>query len=312
MLEKRPRHSLPPWPADVPWPLATGALGKISGPARAIRRAGLMLLWTCLAMPLQALLNLLPGAGKRILPLHFWRGICGIFGLRRRVIGAPIAGRQGGRPVLFIANHSSWLDIPLLGAECRAVFVSKDDVRDWPLINLVAHLGRTIFISRRRHYSGHGRAAIAARLAAGDDLILFPEGTTSDGSRVLPFRSALLAAAMGDEPPLIQPVSIAYDRLAALPCRRARRNLFAYYGATAIGPHFWRLAQWPGLRATVLFHPPLDPRDLADRKSLSRVLWRTVAEGAAALRQERLPLPLADQGGGAAPGDAVQHRREHG
>ena len=290
MLEKRPPHLLPPWPADVPWPLSAGVLGQISGPLRAVRRAFLMLLWTLLAMVPQALLNVIPGGGKRLFPRVFWHGICAIFGLRRRVIGTPITRATAGRPVIFVANHASWLDILLLGAECRAVFVSKDDVLAWPLINLVAHLGRTVFINRRRQEAARGNAAIAARLKAGDDLILFPEGTTSDGSRVLPFRSAFLAAAMDGDPPLIQPVSIAYDRLAGLPCRRAVRPLFAYYGATSIGAHFWRLAQWPGLHAAVLFHPPLDPRAMPDRKALTFALWEIVAEGAAALRQNR-PSP---------------------
>ncbi len=309
MLEKRPTHLLPPWPADVPWPLSAGVLGQIAAPARALRRAFLMLLWTLLAMGPQAVLNILPGDGKRLFPRVFWRGICAIFGLRRRVIGTPATRAAAGRPVLFVANHSSWLDILLLGATCQAVFVSKDDVRSWPLINLVAHLGRTVFINRRRRETARGHASIAARLAAGDDLILFPEGTTSDGSRVLPFRSAFLAAAMGEDPPLIQPVSIAYDRLAALPCRRSVRPLFAYYGATSIGAHFWRLAQWPGLHAVILFHPPLDPRTLPDRKALTRALWEIVAEGAAALRQNRAPSTLAGERGGAPSGESEQQRQ---
>ncbi len=307
MPSKRPPHLLPPWPADVPWPLSAGILGWVAGPLRALRRGVLMLLWTLVAMPVQALLNLLPGGGKRVFPRVFWRTICLIFGLRRRVIGAPLTRAACGRPVLFVANHSSWLDIPLLGAECQAVFVSKDDVRAWPLINLVAHLGRTVFISRQRRETARGHASIAARLKAGDNLILFPEGTTSDGSRVLPFRSAFLAVAMGDDRPLIQPVSIAYDRLAALPCRRAVRALFAYYGATSIGAHFSRLAQWPGLHATILFHPPLDPGTLPDRKALTQALWQIVAEGAAALRQSRMPSAAGD--GGAAAGEMEQQRQ---
>ena len=309
MPEKRPPHLLPPWPADVPWPLSAGVLGQVAGPMRALRRALLMLLWTFLAIGPQALLNVLPGDGKRIFPRFFWHGICVIFGLRRRVIGAPTTRAAAGRAVLFVANHSSWLDILLLGAECQAVFVSKDDVRSWPLLSLVAHLGRTVFISRRRRETARGHATIAARLKAGDNLILFPEGTTSDGSRVLPFRSAFLAAAMGDDPPLIQPVSIAYDRLAALPCRRAVRPLFAYYGATSIGAHFWRLAQWPGLHAAIRFHPPLDPGALPDRKALTQALWEIVAEGAAALRQNRPSSALADDRRGAPAGDIEQQRQ---
>jgi 1-acyl-sn-glycerol-3-phosphate acyltransferase len=129
-------------------------------------------------------------------------------------------------------------------------------------------------------------------LAAGDNLILFPEGTTSDGSRVLPFRSSLMTVAEGEPAPLVQPISVVYDRLAGLPAMRATRPIFAYYGDMSIGPHFWRLAQCRGVRATVLLHAPVDPRDYADRKALTRAIWATVATGAATLRQNRPAQPL--------------------
>ena len=128
------------------------------------------------------------------------------------------------------------------------------------------------------------------KLAAGDALILFPEGTSSDGARVLPFRSAFFAAAFGTARPIIQPVSVVYDRLAGLPVNHASRAVFAWYGDMNLAPHVWQLAQWQGKRVTLLFHPPLDPADFADRKALSQATWQAVAEGAAALRQNR-PAP---------------------
>jgi 1-acyl-sn-glycerol-3-phosphate acyltransferase len=144
------------------------------------------------------------------------------------------------------------------------------------------------------------------RLARGDNLILFPEGTTSDGSRVLPFRSAFFSIAeqpvTGDgRPPLVQPVSVVYDRLAGLPTGRANRPLFAWYGDMDLGTHFWRLAQQCGLRVTVVLHATLDPRDFPSRKALTAAAWEAVAGGAAALRQNRAAVPLtapAVAGGG--------------
>ena len=132
------------------------------------------------------------------------------------------------------------------------------------------------------------------RLRAGDNLILFPEGTSSDGSRVLPFRSSFLAVAeaAGGPPPVIQPVSIVYDRLGGLPTRRASRPVFAWYGDMDIASHFWRLGQHPGMRVTVLLHAPLDPAAFPDRKALSQAVWRTVADGASTLRQNRPAQPL--------------------
>ena len=135
-------------------------------------------------------------------------------------------------------------------------------------------------------------------LTADYNLILFPEGTSSDGSRVLPFRSAFLSVAelpvtADGKPPLIQPVSLVYDRLGYLPAGRSSRPLFAWYGDMDIGSHFWRLAQHGGLRATILLHPPLDPANFANRKALSQALWTIIADGAATLRQNRPVRPAA-------------------
>jgi len=311
MSAKNPPPSpLPPAPGGPRSPLPSQNPGRVAGPLRAIRRALLIVLWTLALMPVQALFLALPGEAKRRLPLLYWRGICTALGLKRRIIGRPATG--GDRAVVFISNHSSWIDIPLLGAELRAAFVAKDDVAGWPLISAIARLGRTVFISRRRASTERGRAAIAARLAAGDNLILFPEGTTSDGSRVLPFRSAFLGILTGEDAPLVQPVSVVADRLAGLPCFRRDRAVFAYYGATAIGAHFWRLAQWKGMRATILLHPVLDPRLIPDRKELARQLWLIVAEGAAALRQNREPSTgLGGEPARARVAGDIEQQREH-
>ncbi len=195
--------------------------------------------------------------------------------------------------MVFVSNHSSWLDVPVLGGRLDAAFVAKTEVGGWPVINLVARLGRTEFVSRQRSRLASERDAMRARVERGDNLILFPEGTTSDGSRVMPFRSTFFAIAEGANPPLIQPVSVVYDRLAGLPAGRSSRPLFAWYGDMDIASHFWRLAQNRGLRATVLLHRPIDPRDYSDRKALARAAWAIIADGAATLRQNRPARPLA-------------------
>ena len=139
-----------------------------------------------------------------------------------------------------------------------------------------------------------------ARLARGDNLILFPEGTSSDGSRVLPFRSPFFALAEGKDlahQPLIQPVSVVYDRLNGLPVGRSSRPVFAWYGDMDIASHFWRMTQHLDMRVTVLLHAPLDPATFRDRKSLSQAVWQTVADGASTLRQSRPALPLSVEPG---------------
>ena len=113
---------------------------------------------------------------------------------------------------------------------------------------------------------------------------------------MLPFRSSFfsVAASSGAEgkPPLIQPVSVVYDRVGWLPVGRAGRPVFAWYGDMDLGSHFWRLAQWRGLRVTVLLHTPVDPAGYASRKALAQAVQQAVADGAATLRQNRPAAPL--------------------
>jgi 1-acyl-sn-glycerol-3-phosphate acyltransferase len=268
---------------------------RFPGQLRAVRRAVWLVLFVPAGMAVQAVLLLLPGREKVVFARVFWAVVARIIGLEVRMLGVPAGARRDGRrrPVVYVCNHSSWLDILALGGRVEARFVAKDDVAGWPVISTIARLGRTVFVSRNRSSTLKERDEMQATLAAGDDLFLFPEGTSSDGSRVLPFRSSFFAAAYGSALPLIQPVSVVYDRLAGLPVPHACRNVFSWYGDMTLAPHVWQVAQWRGKRASLLFHPPLDPADFADRKALSQATWQAVAEGAALLRQNRPAERLA-------------------
>jgi 1-acyl-sn-glycerol-3-phosphate acyltransferase len=269
-------------------PAGTETLGSL----RAIRRLLSLFVLTLACMPVQAVLLAIPGRPKVAFARFYWRTFTRLVGVRVRLLGTRTAA---SRPVIFVANHTSWLDIPVLGGRLDACFISKGEVADWPLIGWVAKLGRTVFISRSRGATARERDAMRARLAAGDNLILFPESTTSDGSRVMPFRSAFFAIAQtadGQSPPLIQPVSVVYDRLAGLPAGRATRPLFAWYGDMDLASHYWRLARYRGIRVSVLLHPALDPAHFTDRKALTQAVWGVVAEGAAQLRQNRPARPI--------------------
>jgi 1-acyl-sn-glycerol-3-phosphate acyltransferase len=273
------------------WPFGTPDRHHLMRRVRAIRRALMILLWTLPCMPVQTVLLCLPGRGKMVFARLYWATVARLLGLTVRVIGEPATG--GTRPVVFVSNHSSWLDVPVLGGRLDGCFVAKSEVSFWPVVSTIARLGRSVFVSRRRGATVNERDSMRGRLAAGDSLILFPEGTTSDGSRVMPFRSTFFAIAEGEHPPLIQPVSVVYDRLAGLPTGRACRPLFAWYGDMNLASHFWRLAQHRGLRVTVLLHAPLDPARFPNRKALSRAVWSAVADGAATLRQNRPARPLS-------------------
>lgn len=258
----------------------------LGGRFRAARRLVSVLLWTLIAIPVQALLMALPGRGAMAFAKTYHRTLCALIGLRIQVVGD--AARDA--PVLFVSNHSSWLDVLVLGATLEASFVGKSDIAGWPLVSTIARLGRTVFVSRRRNGTKTEADAIRTRLAAGDNLILFPEGTTSDGGRVLPFGSAFLSAA--DRARVVQPVSVVFDRLGGLPACRRDRPLFAWYGDMDIFTHFWRLARRPGGRATIVLHAPLNPADWPGRKALALACGQVVAQSCATLRQNRPALPL--------------------
>ena len=293
-LLHRPAESIEEGWNALAWP----GQRRIARRLRAIRRGIAILLWTLLCMPVQAVLLALPGPAKVSFARVYWAGVCRLLGLRVRVIGARLKRQAaGGRPDVYVSNHSSWVDVPVLGGRLKACFIAKEEVARWPLIAWVARLGRSVFVRRQRTSTVRERDDMRARLAAGDSLFLFPEGTTSDGSRVLPFRSAFFSVVevpvtADGRPPLVQPVSVVYDRLAYLPAGRATRPLFAWYGDMDIGSHFWRLAQHRGLRVTVLLHAPLDPATFPSRKALAQATWTTVAAGAAALRQNRPARPI--------------------
>lgn len=281
-----------------PW-LRGAAWGEVMEPRpmggrlRAVRRMLTAVIWTLSAIPVQAVLMRLPGRGKIAFARTYHAVLCRLIGLKVQVIGTPSRGAS----VLFVSNHSSWLDILVLGGVLEAAFVSKEEVGRWPLVGTVARLGRTVFVSRKRNATGKEATEMQARLAAGDSIILFPEGTSNDGTRVLPFRSSFLAVAQDAKQ--VQPVSLVYDRLGGLPACRRDRPFFAWYGDMDIASHFWRIARRSGARATVLLHDPADPAAFPDRKVLTAAASDVVAEGAALLRQNRPvgPIRLRPPGG---------------
>ena len=141
---------------------------RISGAIRAVRRLVLVALWTLVAMLIQAVLLLLPGraglgAAKRAFPRFYWGSLCWLIGLKVRTIGAPAHRTADGRPVIYVCNHTSWLDVLVLGAQLDACFIAKSEVGTWPLIGWIARLGRTAFTSRQRTRT----AANAMRCANG-------------------------------------------------------------------------------------------------------------------------------------------------
>ncbi|MGF1641584.1 MAG: lysophospholipid acyltransferase family protein [Rhodospirillales bacterium] len=210
------------------------------------------------------------------------RTVCRLLGLRVRVSGTA----HPGGTALFAANHVSYLDIPVLAGLHDGTFVAKSEVADWPLLGLICKWGRTVFINRSPAEARAQTALLRARLARGESLILFPEGTSTDGSGVAPFKSSLFNIAE-DLPPgtplVVQPVSVAYVRaLDGTPLVGPLTELYCWYGGATLAPHLMRVCGLPGAVVDVRFHPPIAVASDVDRKSLARRCHAAVADGVAA------------------------------
>ena len=256
---------------------------------RAFWRLSLYVGFTMPLMALQLFANLADLPIKKSFPLWYHRRCCRILGIRIERRGRP----SRVQPTLFVSNHVSYLDITVLGALIPGSFVAKAEVRSWPYFGWLARLQRTVFVERRATRSGQGRSEILDRLKAGDNLILFPEGTSGDGNSVLPFKSALFSVAenwAGDSTLTIQPVSVAYTKLDGLPLGRHLRPFYAWYGDMDLLPHLWQLAGLGQVTVVVHFHAPVTLAELGSRKALSDYCRVQSQRGlSAALSGRRLP-----------------------
>ncbi|HET6619810.1 MAG TPA: lysophospholipid acyltransferase family protein [Dongiaceae bacterium] len=222
------------------------------------------------------------------LPFAYHKLCCRIIGLKVRVVGAPAKTR----PALFVSNHVSYLDIPALGSVVPVAFVAKGEVAQWPGYGWLAKLQRTVFVDRRRNTTLKQRDSIRTRLASGDALVLFPEGTSNDGNRILPFRSALLSvaeAAPAERPFAIQPVSIAYTSVNGVPLGWGLRPLVAWYGGMELGGHLWRFTRLGRVEVVVQFHDETQAGDFPSRKELTRYCSGAIASGVDRALGGRLP-----------------------
>lgn len=193
------------------------------------------------------------------------RTMLALFGLKPVMRGRPI--RSGG---VLVANHASWADILALRSVTRINFVSKAEVRDWPGVGYVAELCETVFIERRRSHAKRQQTDLFERIVAGELLCLFPEGTSTDGLRVLPFKSTLMSVLFIDgvhEEAMVQPVSLVYrpDPRLGLPV-----NFYGWWGSMKFESHIWEVAcrSRRGV-VEIVFHEPSRAADWADRKALT-------------------------------------------
>jgi lyso-ornithine lipid O-acyltransferase len=224
--------------------------------------------------------------GRLARAVRWWLGrIPRIAGLRVHVRGTPLAG-----PVLAVSNHVSWLDIPVLGGLAPVGFLSKAEVRRWPLVGWLAACTGTRFIERGAHGASEVTERIARDLAAGRRMHVFAEGTTTDGSDVRRFHPRLLAAAhvAGCR---IQPVAIRY-----LPTQDGRPTPAPYYGDAVLFFHLLRLLAEPRLDVEVRFLEPIAAAD-RDRRALADAARDAVRDVVAPSRESNSRFKIQDSKG---------------
>jgi lyso-ornithine lipid O-acyltransferase len=255
-----------------------------------IWRLAAVLAWTVPLMPVQALGLILKRRWVMEFPRFYHRNVCRLLGLKVRQTGEPASAR----PVLFVSNHIGYLDIAVLSSLIPVSFVAKSEIAGWPFFGWLAKLQRSVFVDRQVRSTAAQRDAIAERLAAGDALMLFPEGTSGDGNHVLPFKSSLFSVAFNKdigEPLTVQPVSLAYTRLDGLPIGRALRPFFAWYGDMELAPHAWQLLGLGTVEVEILFHPPTSVAEWTSRKELAQFCYGQISGGVSRLLSGRYGDP---------------------
>ena len=243
-------------------------------------RIGILLAITLISVPLFLTGRLLRGWLGRWVVFHFgvarlWaRASLWLTGLRLVVHGKPIRGGA------LVANHSSWIDILALRATTLMYFVSKAEVADWPGVGFITRITGTVFIERRRTEVKRQEAVLRSRIAQDQLLCLFPEGTSTDGLRVLPFKSSLFSTFFVDGEGadiLIQPVTLHYR---APHGEGIPEDFYGWWGSMGFEAHIWDVVTLSfGGQVDVMFHPAVNASDYSDRKSLTEVCQRTVSQG---------------------------------
>lgn len=229
-------------------------------------------------MPLQAVFLRFWPRAARLFPHWYHRQVCRLIGVTLDIDGEVAKDR----PVLLVCNHTSWLDIPVFSALAPVSFVAKKEVGRWPFVSALARLQRTVFVDRtRRQAAGEATDEIMARLSSGDVIVLFAEGTSSDGGRVMPFRTSLFGAVTrpnsdAAQRVVVQTAAIVYTHLHGVPVDRADRPRIGWYGDMEMTSHAWRLLKNGPLRVRIKVGPPVPLDAFADRKALALTAERQV------------------------------------
>ena len=178
-------------------------------------------------------------------------------------------------PTLFVSNHLSYLDIPVLGSTLNGRFIAKEEISKWPVIGYLSKVGNTIFINRNLKFLRTNKSIIFDHISRGDNIILFPEGTTSDGIRVIRFKSSLFTS-LEQKNILIQPIVVKYKSINGMPLNRWLKPIIAWYGDMDLKPHLVNILKLFSIKVKIIFLPALNGRDFTNRKDMTSTLHHAI------------------------------------
>lgn len=220
------------------------------------------------------------GEHAYVVPRIWHNVVCFIFDLELKIEGEPYTDSQ----TIYMSNHTSYLDIPLIGSLLKASFVAKKEVAGWPVFGFLSKLQQTAFISRDKDDAATEKHALHNMLKAGKSLIIFPEGTSTDGREVLPFKSSLFSLAFeaDNDALMVQPITLQMDSADGRPLEtQDDRDLYAWHNGMDddLSAHLLRFSKCKGAQVTLKFHPPLKAHDYEDRKKLAKACYDHVSNG---------------------------------
>ena len=234
-----------------------------------------LVIWTICISLLQGITLLISDKYFFFFYSLLFSGLTKIFGIKVKKFG-----KLKEKKVLFVSNHISYLDILILGSEVKGIFVAKSEIKEWPIINKLCLLGKTIFVERFNPRSIKKQMKlIEGAMTKGFNVILFPEGTSSDGSKVLNFKSSLFKII--DSRNLlshnIQPVSISYNKLDGVPLDKTFRPFLAWFGSMDLISHAWKLMGLGETEVNIHFHDSKPFKYFRDRKHASFYCYNVIS-----------------------------------
>ena len=234
----------------------------------------IFLLFTLVLLPFQLVIVFLIKKNTYIIP-YFFHNLCRrIFGIKIKICGKA----SGNFPVLFISNHASYLDILILGSLFKTSFVAKKEVAKWPLFGILAKLQNTIFVDRRISSLKSQENQIIEHLNKKNNLVIFPEGTSSDGNKVLPFKSSLfnIFEENLDSGIFIQTITIVYKKINGISLNRIDRKDITWHSNMYLVPNILNVLKKFSIEVEVIFNQEFLPNKKWDRKKIALQCWKKI------------------------------------